>query len=244
MKKTIITIICLILTVCLNTGNVLATSSHRPFYGVWVSAARSKRQASDHLKKVNKHGFHSADIYISTQWSNLNKKTYYLISTGEYQSKYKAAKALKKAKKVYKDAYIRYTGKYKANSIKVSRLSDGWYTGYGDGPYVEHSMDYGLITSMRLKKSGNNYYVIITGRLNKYYINAKHPDYLDEENDFADQLSSAKRMIPLSDKCEFIELEDRNYYISRKQFFNQRLPGIDNKILIKNHQIIKMIVSA
>ena len=53
-----------------------------------------------------------ANIYITTQWSNLNFEKWYVISTGEFASKSEAKSTLSETKKYCKSAYIKYTGDY------------------------------------------------------------------------------------------------------------------------------------
>lgn len=86
--------------------------SPEPFYGIWCDAYKKKSEAKTALKTWENRGI-EANIYITTQWSNLNTEKWYVISTGEFASKSDAKKALTKTQKYCKSAYIKYTGDYK-----------------------------------------------------------------------------------------------------------------------------------
>ncbi|MBQ8053729.1 MAG: SPOR domain-containing protein [Lachnospiraceae bacterium] len=53
-----------------------------------------------------------ADIFVTTDWSNLNTERHYVISAGIYDSKEEAEKMLSRAKKFKSDAYIKYSGEW------------------------------------------------------------------------------------------------------------------------------------
>lgn len=73
--------------------------SPEPFYGIWCEAYKTKSDAKKGLKVWKNRGF-DANIYITTQWSNLNSEKWYVISTGEFASKSEAKSTLSETKKV------------------------------------------------------------------------------------------------------------------------------------------------
>lgn len=110
MRKIIICITCLLMMGCLSLGKVRAQSSHESFYGVWVSASKSKKVALSELRKVKARGFKKARIYQTNDWSNLNVEHYYAISINRYPNKAQARRSLKKVKRYYPGAYVKFSG--------------------------------------------------------------------------------------------------------------------------------------
>lgn len=54
-----------------------------------------------------------AQVFITTDWSNLNKEKLYVITAGVYSSKSEAKEYLSGVRKVCPDAYIKYSGDWK-----------------------------------------------------------------------------------------------------------------------------------
>lgn len=57
-----------------------------------------------------------AQVYVTTDWENLNSDKYYVITIGRYDFKEDAETALETVKqRGYNDAYIKYSGEYIAD---------------------------------------------------------------------------------------------------------------------------------
>lgn len=82
-----------------------------PFYGIWCAASKDEGLIKDIAAEMSKNGL-PAEVYITTDWSNLNTERWYVISAGRYASREEAEKALPQVKKYYNDAYIKYSGDY------------------------------------------------------------------------------------------------------------------------------------
>ena len=86
-----------------------------PFYGIWVYASKSNDDASSFANEVSSNGFNSY-IENTTNWSNLNNEEWYVVTAGKYSSENEAKNQLRKEKKKYPDAYVKYSGEYKTSS--------------------------------------------------------------------------------------------------------------------------------
>ena len=85
----------------------------QPFYGIWVAAFKDEQSAKDTVSKLKEKGF-DAVMLISSQWSNLNQETWYIVSAGSYTTKDAAQKDLPSVQAAgYSDAYIKHTGDWK-----------------------------------------------------------------------------------------------------------------------------------
>lgn len=92
----------------LSEGNI-----NSAFYGVWVGAAKDQNSAVKMADQFEKNGI-SIDIYVTTDWENLNTKKYYVLTAGTYFSKEDAEAELQVVKNSgYKDAYVKYSGEHK-----------------------------------------------------------------------------------------------------------------------------------
>ena len=91
-------------------GNVEAGAE--PFYGIWTMGSKTESDAVKAADKLVNQGFH-AKVYVTTDWSNLNKETWYVVSAGEYSSEKEALEALENVKNAgYSTAYVKFTGDY------------------------------------------------------------------------------------------------------------------------------------
>ena len=83
-----------------------------PFYGIWVLGTKDESEAIKEVGRLKSHQL-PAGVYLTTDWSNLNKEPWYVVSSGEFATKEEANIALEKVQAAgYKDAYIKYTGDY------------------------------------------------------------------------------------------------------------------------------------
>ena len=80
-----------------------------PFYGIWCAASKDEGLIEDIAIEMRENGL-PAEVYITTDWSNLNTERWYVISAGRYASREEAENALPQVKKYYNDAYIKYSG--------------------------------------------------------------------------------------------------------------------------------------
>jgi len=83
-----------------------------PFYGIWVASAKSEKQAAKKAMELYKKGL-EAQILITSDWSNLNKEKWYVVTSGECTDEATAFINLDKVKKYYPSAYVKYSGEWR-----------------------------------------------------------------------------------------------------------------------------------
>ena len=89
-----------------------AEARPEPFYGIWTMGSKAESDAVSAADKLKSQGF-AAKVYMTTDWSNLNKEPWYVVSAGEYASESEAEKALTSVKNAgYSTAYVKFTGDY------------------------------------------------------------------------------------------------------------------------------------
>ena len=86
-------------------------SSISPFYVIWCGAAKTEAEAQKQAKKIRENGF-DAQVFVTTDWSNLNTETWYVITSGIYGTKEAASAVLQDVQRVCSDAYIKYSGNW------------------------------------------------------------------------------------------------------------------------------------
>lgn len=86
-------------------------SSISPFYGIWCGAAKTEAEAQKQAKKIRENGF-DAQVFVTTDWSNLNTEKWYVITAGTYGTKEAASAVLQDVQRVCSDAYIKYSGNW------------------------------------------------------------------------------------------------------------------------------------
>ena len=82
------------------------------FYGIFCSAYKNYDDAEKDAEKLRGQGFSGAEVYYTTDWSNLNTEPWYVVVAGAYTTKSAADAALPEVKAVYGDAYVKYSGDY------------------------------------------------------------------------------------------------------------------------------------
>lgn len=82
------------------------------FYGIWCGAAKELSGAEDIAAQLQSKGF-EADIFVTTDWDNLNDEKWYVVSAGKYHSEDDANNMLEEVKKVYSSAYIKFSGNHR-----------------------------------------------------------------------------------------------------------------------------------
>ena len=84
---------------------------HSPFYGIWCSASKDYSSAEKAADKLRQNGYNAA-VLVSTDWSNLNKERWYVVTADEYPSESSAKAELPSVKSIYSDAYVKYSGSW------------------------------------------------------------------------------------------------------------------------------------
>lgn len=85
---------------------------HYPFYGVWIAATKDQFEAETMYNEFIAQGF-DVQMVVTSEWSNLNRESYYAVSVGMHSSKESAKAQLKEVKRRgYESAYIKYSGNY------------------------------------------------------------------------------------------------------------------------------------
>ena len=83
------------------------------FYGIWIGASKDEKAAYRLADKAKEAGI-DAKVFVTTDWSNLNNKKYYVITAGTYETKNDANNNLEAIKeKGYNGAYVKYSGDHK-----------------------------------------------------------------------------------------------------------------------------------
>ena len=82
-----------------------------PFYGIWCGAAKTEAEAQKQAKKIRENGF-DAQVFVTTDWSNLNTEKWYVITAGTYGTEEAASAVLPDVQRVCLDAYIKYSGNW------------------------------------------------------------------------------------------------------------------------------------
>lgn len=83
----------------------------RPFYGIWCGASKDEADAENIAASIREKGL-PAQVFVTTDWSSLNKERWYVITAGTYDTQQEAEQALPEVRKVNSDAYIKYSGEY------------------------------------------------------------------------------------------------------------------------------------
>ena len=106
-----------------DTSYLAAQDCHQPFYGIWVYASKRLFDCEDTVRELKDYGY-TADIYVTTNWSNLNDEQWYVVTVGTYETIEEAEKKLPDIRNIdlrYSGAYIKYSGQY---SQKMSQEQD------------------------------------------------------------------------------------------------------------------------
>jgi len=83
------------------------------FWGIWSYASKDGDDADKFAQELNEKGF-DAQIFVSSEWTNLNSDTHFVVTAGTYKTEEDAKSELEAVKALgYKDAYVKYSGEYK-----------------------------------------------------------------------------------------------------------------------------------
>lgn len=84
-------------------------SPHEPFYGIWCFASKDEQEAQQVADNYRQQGI-DAQVFLTTDWSNLNSEPWYVVSAGTYRTEGEADQALAAVQSVQPDAYIKHSG--------------------------------------------------------------------------------------------------------------------------------------
>ena len=84
-------------------------SEHEPFYGIWCFASKDEQEAQQAADGYRQQGL-DAQVFLTTNWENLNPEPWYVVSAGAWQTEAEAQQALAAVQAVQPDAYVKYTG--------------------------------------------------------------------------------------------------------------------------------------
>ena len=90
---------------------VKAAEITTPFYGIWCQADKDYNEALRYASIMSQYGC-AAQVFTTTDWSNLNSEKWYVVTAGVYYSEESANAALASVRRIYPDAYVKYTGYY------------------------------------------------------------------------------------------------------------------------------------
>lgn len=82
-----------------------------PFYGIWCTASKDYAEAESSAYYISQQGF-NAQVFVTTDWSNLNSEKWYVVSAGVYSTEEEANAALPGVRSIYADAYVKYSGRW------------------------------------------------------------------------------------------------------------------------------------
>lgn len=104
-----------------NSENSSRQYSLNPFYGIWCAGTKDLYDAQNSVYTLSQKGFH-AQIFVTTDWSNLNNEEWYVVTAGIYTTEEEANIALPGVQSIYADAYVKYSGDYIGNSSSMTEL--------------------------------------------------------------------------------------------------------------------------
>ncbi len=91
-----------------------------PFYGIWCQATKDYNEAAGYASQMRAYGY-EAEVYTTSQWTNLNPEKWYAVTAGVYYSEQPANNVLPGVRQIYPDAYVKYTGTF---------IGDAWNDDY------------------------------------------------------------------------------------------------------------------
>ncbi len=98
-----------------NTNIGTSTVSDDGFYGIWIGAWSNESSAIEQANQAKAAGY-AGQVFMTTDWENLNANPYYVVTAGTYSSQSEAEAHLSDVQnKLIADAYIKHTGKRKSS---------------------------------------------------------------------------------------------------------------------------------
>ena len=135
MKRIILILVFLLAMII--PGNVLAASNvevnidpdspfeEGAFYGIWMGASKELEDAvvyaSDYPAEIG-----AVQIFLTTDWENLNPEPWYVLTAGMYASRTEAESVLPMIQAYYPDAYVKYSGKRLSHFANDTSKTSGW----------------------------------------------------------------------------------------------------------------------
>ena len=83
-----------------------------PFFGIWCMASRDRFKAESDAEQMRNAGY-NAYVFLTTEWSDLNKEPWYVVSAGIYDTESEANNNLSYVREYYGDAYVKFSGDYR-----------------------------------------------------------------------------------------------------------------------------------
>ena len=99
----------------LNTTTESAAIEKTPFYGIWCHGTKDEAEASSFAESVSSNTGFGAQVFVTTDWDNLNSEKYYVVTAGIYATEEAANEYLSAVQASYPDAYVKYSGNYIGN---------------------------------------------------------------------------------------------------------------------------------
>lgn len=81
------------------------------FYGIWCYGSKDEKEAQDFANNFDISYMHP-QIFITTDWDNLNKEFFYVVTAGVYKTEEDAESYIDEVHLYYPDAYIKHSGNY------------------------------------------------------------------------------------------------------------------------------------
>ncbi len=81
------------------------------FYGILCEAYKDKNATKRDIEKLKDAGFTGAVYCTTSKWANFNDKLWYVVVAGRYSSESLAKANLPAVKKLFPNAYVKYSGK-------------------------------------------------------------------------------------------------------------------------------------
>ena len=94
-----------------STAYLYQSDPYAAFFGIWCYASKRFSDAQVYADSLNALGFY-AKVYLTSEWSNLNREPWYVVSAGAYTSESAAKADLLSVQRVCRDAYVKYSGYY------------------------------------------------------------------------------------------------------------------------------------
>ena len=106
----------------LTTDSNAVETGDGPFYGIWCSASKNQNEAQKVADRLTELGF-AGQVYISSEWSNLEQEKWYCVSADACKTQGEAEKILQAVQKAgYDDAYVKYSGEYIGNKEEMENI--------------------------------------------------------------------------------------------------------------------------
>lgn len=92
-------------------SNEVQDTGHSEFYGIWCYGSRGWEDAENYAETMRQNGY-DAQVFLTTDWSNLNTDPYWVVTAGQYASEEAAYQALPSVQNWCADAYVKYSGNW------------------------------------------------------------------------------------------------------------------------------------